>query len=661
MPDSMDRIVQRIVEDDRPIAVRKKRRRSTIFNNDSSRSKEDASPSHRATQAPRTPGKVKKRVRFSDPGPEMLSPYSTGITPYVQKTTLQPNDTVCVEVSRPNRKTPRRCSSLSSITVHAHKPLSPIEVQFEPLRQILTPRTKRQLGRRGLSEEMNNIDAEKKIRFKQQQEIDELRDELEILRRQQNDEIGPSSPEDSARVQQLEDEIREMNREMHNHTSATREEELGVDQDDAVSLVGDGIYEDPDCALLDASSGSSETPLPPKSLFPHMTDQAIQTDTGLSSSVPELESHINTQTAHLQQARLNLERLYPGETALPLTPPADGDCLPLLAAMLDCLHKSQTTLQSTKSSLRAAQTQESNLRAQFNGVLTNLDTTRDAHAQLLKGAKAGAEKYAQAREHIASLEAELDESSRSSEKLKTALNSYREEVKSLEALVTRVEKEGNDKVEAVSYEKDEAIADLECWVAAETRGRREAEEQLDARALQIRTLEGTQTELKKAISEKQMLIRGLEDELEQVKGGNEDEVGRLNVKIGSIEEALTSARADKKKLEKERASLVKAVADGKQRELKKVSSLKEELRKAVKGVEVVVGGWEQDASRKGEGIEVGGLLTPRIESGRFRDVAMDTVEGTIEMKRGKSRRSRKIDSGIGMLEEDLEGEESGGG
>ena len=657
MPDSMDRVVQRIVEDDRPIAVRKKRRRSTVSNNDTPQSNEGASLPHQAPQAPRTPGKVKKRVRFSDPGPEVLSPRSTGITPYVQKTTLQPSVAVCVEVSRPKGKTPRRCSSLSSMSVPAHEPLSPIEIQFEPLRQVLTPRTKRQLGRRGLSEEMNNIDAEKKIRFKQQQEIDELRDELEILRRQQYENIGPSSPEDSARVQELENEIREIKEEMHNHTSTIREGDLGVDHDDAVSLVGDGIYEDPDCALVETSPGSPKTPLRPSSLFPHMTDQAVQTDSGVASSIPELESHINTQTAHLLQARLNLERLYPGETALPLTPPADGDCSPLLAAMLDCLHKSQTTLQSTKSSLRAAQTQESNLRAQFNGVLTNLDTTRDAHAQLLKGAKAGAEKYAQARERIASLEADLDESSRSSEKLKTALNSYREEVKSLEALVIRVEKEGNDKLEAISYEKDEAVADLECWVAAETRGRREAEEQLDARALQIRTLEGTQTELKKAISEKQTLIRGLEDELEQVKRGNEDEVGRLNVKIGSIKEALTSARADKKKLEKEKASLIKAAADRRQRELKKVSSLKEELRKAVKGVEVVVGGWEQDASRKGEGIEVGGLLTPRIESGRFRDVAMDTVEGTIDMKRGKSRRSRKIDSGIGMLEEDVEGEE----
>ncbi|MCJ1333799.1 hypothetical protein MMC10_010499 [Thelotrema lepadinum] len=655
MADSMDRVVQKIVEDDRPIALRKKRRRSTVSNSDKPRSNEGASSFDQTPKAPQTPGKVKKRVRFSDPGPEILSPSSTGITPFVQKTTLQ-SPSVVVEVTQPKR-TPRRWASLPSISAPLHQLSSPIEIQFEPLRQILTPRRKRQLGRTGLSEEMNNIEAEKKIRFKQQQEIEELRDELEVLRQQQNDDIGPSSPEDSARAQQLENEIRDIKEEMHNHTSTISEGDLGADQDDAISLVGDGIYEDPDCVLVDPTLQSPADPLPPSSLFSHKTNQASQTDAGVPSSIPELEDHIKTQTAHLLQARLNLERLYPGETALPLTPPADADCSPLLAAMLDCLRASQTAVQSTKSSLRAAQTQEANVRAQFNGVLTNLDTTREAHAQLLKGAKAGAEKYAQARERIVSLEAELDEGSRSSEKLKTALNSYREEVKSLEALVTRVEREGNDKLEAVNYEKDEAVADLECWVAAETRGRREAEEQLDARALQIRTLEGTQSELKKAISEKQTLIRGLEDELDQVKRANEDEVGKLNVKIGNIEEALTSARADKKKLENEKASLSKTVADGKQRELKKVSSLKEELRKAVKGVEVVVGGWEQDASRKGEGVEVGGLLTPRVESGRFRDMAMDTVGGTIEMKRGKSRRSRKIDSGIGMLEEDVEGEE----
>ena len=656
MADSMDLLVQRIVQDERPIALRKKRRRSIASpkRNDADRSNH---PSHEACPPPTTPAKVKKRVRFSDPGPEISSPSSTGITPFVHRTTLQPSEPAAPATPRRLDKQARRSASLPLISASlSHEPSSPVEIHFEPLRQLLTPRTRRQLGRNGLSEEMNSIEAEKKIRFRQEQQIEELREELDMMR-QRLDENTKPSPESLDKIRELEEEILELKSE-RDRVPDNNDETSGLDQDDVVSLVGSGIYEDPDCILVDATPQISPTPLLAEvDVSFNRTDQSNQTEM-IESSMSDLENHIKKQTAYLLQTRLDLERLYPGETSLPLTPPANGDCSPLLAAMLTHLHNSQSTIRSTTASLRASEIQESNLRAQFNGVLANLDTTREAHAQLLKGAKAGAEKYAQARERIASLENEVDEGNRSSEKLKTALDSYREEVKSLESLVTRVEKEGNDKLDTLRSEMDEAVADLECWVAAETRGRREAEEQLDVRTLQIRTLESGRRELSEAIAEKQRLVRGLEEELDQVREDKEEEVGRLNVKVGSIEESLASAREDIAKLETEKALLVKKVVDGRQKEMKKVAELKEELRKAVRGVEGVVGGWEKATLSKGEGVTVAGLLTPRVEGGRFRDVATDTVEGAVKMQRGKSRRSRKVDSGIGILEEGPEDEDS---
>lgn len=493
------------------------------------------------------------------------------------------------------------------------------------------------------------------MKFKREQQIDDLREELEMERQKGREDREPETAE-SDRIRELENELQQLKTEMQSGPASTTEEALDVNRDDAMPLVETGIYEDPDCILVGTTPEACAPLIVSDQPASSSTDQSNQTDI-VQSSVLEMEDHIKTQTSHLLQARLDLERLYPGETSLPLTPPANGDCSPLLTAMLNHIRNAQSTIQSTAFSLRVSETQESNLRAQFNVVLANLDTTRDAHAQLLKGANAGAEKYAQARERIAYLEADLDEGNRSSEKLKAALNSYRKEIKSLEDLVTRVEREGNKNLEALRGEMDEAVADLECWVAAETRGRREAEERLDVQVLQMRMLESSQQELRGAVAEKQGIIRGLEHELEKTKRDKEDDAGRLNVKVGNIEEALKSAKADIQRLEQEKTSLAKAMIDGKQRAMKTVASLKEELRKAVRSVEGVVGGWEKDASSKGESIAVAGLLTPRVESGRFRDVAMDTVEGTVETKRGKSRKSRRIDSGIGILEESIDGEE----
>ena len=648
-----DPIVQTIINDNRPIALRKKRRRSIASSPQKYYVDCDGSSE---SPPPQTPAKIKKRVRFSDPGPKIPSEDSTGITPFVQKTSLQPREAHTPTARRPLQKALRRMSSLPSFSTSSNQgPFSelssPVEMQFAPLREVLTPRTRRQLGRNRLSEEMNSIESERKTLFKQKQEINELKQELEETR-QRN--ILIDGPDDND-MQQPNEMMRHPKSEIQDIPLRSIDSSYGSDEDDAVGLVDADVYEDPEGVLIDATQDQQST-IPLSQPLPQTANASNQTEI-VESSMITLETHIETQTANLLQARLDLERLYPGETPLPLGPPADGDCSPLLSVMLEHLRTAQCTLQSTRSALKASETQESNVRMQFNGVLTNLDATREAHAQLLKGAKAGAEKYAQARERISALETELDESNRSSEKLKTALNSYREEVKSLESLVTRVEEEGKQKLESLRSEMSETATDLECMVAAETHGRREAEDLIDMHVIQMKTLEGHKQELREALSEKQALVRNLEEELAELKRSKEDETGRLNVKVGYLEEALLGAQTELKKLEKKNASLSKAVVSGKEREMKSVANLKAELRKAVRGVEGVVGGWEREASRKGEGIEVGGLLTPRVEGGRFRDVAMDTVEGAVEMKRGKSRRSRGIDSGIGMFGEVVYGEE----
>lgn len=159
-----------IADDERPIAVRRKRR-SSIGTNSLSRSKSQTSvpQSHGISTPPTTPKRNKKRVRFSDPGPEIETEYaSSGLTPFIRRTTLS------TPQSKRRQSTPAALWNLASYD-------SPIcgTLQFQPLRQVLEGRVKRRLRRNGLSEEVNIIEWDKKREVKgRKAELERLRREL---------------------------------------------------------------------------------------------------------------------------------------------------------------------------------------------------------------------------------------------------------------------------------------------------------------------------------------------------------------------------------------------------------------------------------------------------------------------------------------------------
>ncbi|KAK3995285.1 myosin heavy chain, skeletal muscle, adult [Cladorrhinum sp. PSN332] len=165
-----------IEKSDIPIALRRSRRRSS------------GGAVH--VRAPSVPGSssatrkrkaiTPKRVRFSDPGAVL----STGLTPIFQRTSL--------------------------LTT----PLSG-EVHFAPLRQVLDGRIKRRIRRNGLSEEMNNIYAERKRRAEETKaEIERLKAELsekdEEIERLQDQTIEI----DSDRIWGLERQVEELKKEL---------------------------------------------------------------------------------------------------------------------------------------------------------------------------------------------------------------------------------------------------------------------------------------------------------------------------------------------------------------------------------------------------------------------------------------------------------------
>ncbi|KAK4148973.1 hypothetical protein C8A00DRAFT_19286 [Chaetomidium leptoderma] len=169
----------------------------------------------------RTPKSKKRRVRFSDPGPDLAAsgattgdePSTTGLTPMIRRASLSSSQA-------PRRhSTPARLlyrSSGSGIP-DLDSQGSPFggEVRFLPLRQVLDGRVKRRIRRNGLSEEMNTISVEKRRRAEETKaEIERLKAELA----EKDEEIERLHDEtlvmDTDRVWNLEQQVTALKKEL---------------------------------------------------------------------------------------------------------------------------------------------------------------------------------------------------------------------------------------------------------------------------------------------------------------------------------------------------------------------------------------------------------------------------------------------------------------
>ncbi|KAI1088872.1 hypothetical protein F5B19DRAFT_485629 [Rostrohypoxylon terebratum] len=219
-------------EQDRPIALRRTPRLSVGRTAPSDLSQlETAATSLRTPSKPRS----KKRVRFSDPGPEIEhhdATLSTGLTPMVRRTTLG---------VAPSPKRRRHSAPISQKILQNGKEgelgrdsngNGSNEVRFLSLRQVLDDRVKRRIRRNGLSEEMNIITQEKRRRTQDQKaELERLRDELaekdhEIERLQSTTIIG----QDTGRIMELEYEIDSLRNELRSRSSGSGCGGLDADQ-----------------------------------------------------------------------------------------------------------------------------------------------------------------------------------------------------------------------------------------------------------------------------------------------------------------------------------------------------------------------------------------------------------------------------------------------
>ena len=646
------------ITDDRPLAVRRKRRISTGLTDavDVPKAEPSVEAEGISREPPKTPNKAKKRVRFSDPGLESSEPpLSTGLTPYLKRTSFKqqapgPSTPRLLSASTRRRSFPIQLStSLPSPSLSPSPGPFSGEFQFAPLREVLDDRLKRRLRRNNLSVEINQIANDNKSKARLEQEIKSLKDELAKTQSSSKEHSGELNEEipNAERIRELEQQLFESRREIRERSTTTEPAPSSDDFEKAatspVEIFMDDTNEDFVASNFD-DNGALRDQTPVSILQP------------VSETATQVELPSPTHTEIFRSARISLEYLFPGEIALGLVP---EDPKPLLDVMLDRMRALKAQAIMAEGSLKATETQESNLRNQFNAVIAQLDRARVYADDLSKRHSNEKSRADNAQARVNMLEAslqntsskatdlakEVDEKERSIEKLQNALESYRVEVGKLEQLITKSEGEQNAAMSQLRSEMDEAVADLECHVAAETRGRREAEQEVREQNVRIKELKVREQELQAAVHKKQEVIRETEAIFAQEREGREREVGGLNVTIGHLSTDLAESKAKVAAAEEKQQLLMKNLQEERDAGLRAVEAVQAELARCTEKAEGVKIAHVNDVQRRGaEVTEHKGLLTP-VSVTRFKD-----VEGYVEFRRGK--KGKRPDSGIGVLEED---------
>jgi len=555
-----------VIDDDRPLAVRRSRRSSVgPTSNSRSSSRPATIHPHGIATPPETPKRIKKRVRFSDPGPAIESDYaSSGLTPFIRRTSLS------TPKSKRRQSTPARLWNRAGYDV---EPASGT-LQFAPLRQVLDGRVKRRIKRNGLSEEINVIEFDKRAEARGRKaeverlkgelalkdlEVQSMRDEHDIASQIEGESGGSMTTTTtlSNKVQELEQEIRDLKEELgrresdsdtvddpNNWTLAARDP-YGYDDDDDMMITN---YDD-DFNNMTANDELMTTPTRLNTSFPsppstmpntpckstYSTNAGIQTSlpipdpeketlksqlqslqaeiTKLTSSVAFNEDNatrlaeklsefipidespdhntldsaldtVLTQLALIQsqslehstafsalsneitalgfsasspdealetigrqfrQARLDLEYLTPGEVS-------EGfENEKLLGLLVDRIRVLVGKVRDGDASVDQYHEQEVLLRQQLNDRVSVMES--------MKGDLALASTV------VSSLREEVKEKETDSERLREALDGYRSEVSSLEALISRVEEEAREKEMGLRSEMEELQARLSNEVA----------------------------------------------------------------------------------------------------------------------------------------------------------------------------------------------------
>ncbi|KAI4203474.1 MAG: hypothetical protein LQ350_001812 [Teloschistes chrysophthalmus] len=654
-------------------------------------SEPDWSAEHRLCEEPKTPGRRDKRLRFSEPLIRNTDDSSTGLTPALNRTILISEKSVKKAKQRPSLPAQLGIPAGSSST-------TPTEIQFAPLTQMIDSRTMRRLKRNHLGEEINKVYAEKsKAKRSLQQQIEDLRKEVALAREQgdSRQEVRETSTEDAGRIAELEKELANLKEEMaerfatidrsasaSEQSSATASTPMNLDDSNDVYQNFDenvnpghqelGLATQSSQHVVEAANQTSlpsptvvVTEAPTQASPPSPTVAVTEASTQANPPSPELAEI-------LRSARLALENIFPGEITLELNV---SDPEPLVASIISHLKTLSAKVDTLQKKASVSETSQSNMERNFKNVLYQLEgmpkkfkALRDELAREKRRAGSATLEIAtfearceQANGKVDAMKKQRDEHQRAVERLQPALEHYQNECDKLTNTIMEMEsahqKAMTDMEEEISTAHDtalsaervafeEAKSDLAAHVAAETLGRKKAEESAIERLTRIKELENHQKELQATINEKQAILRTLDEEVKQFKVDREQEVGQLNVRISELNSDLDSTSIELGLARDEISRLSEVIEEEKAAGLKAVEKMQETMEKSASEGKSLKSNYIE-AMKERDGVSQSfGLITPVVEGGRFRDAEADEkIDGHVELVRGK-KTAQRPDSGV---------------
>ncbi|PWY78516.1 hypothetical protein BO94DRAFT_537707 [Aspergillus sclerotioniger CBS 115572] len=282
-----------------------------------------------------TPHQPSKRVRFSDPGPELQHDldYSTGLTPAMLRTSFEERAEDDPSMRTPSRRLRRRSTPLPRSRRYMGSPnaarvASPgCVVQFTPLRQLLDARTQRRIRRVGLSDEINQLEREKRETARYQKtlqsllrERDCLKHELESVKRyrtlsqrQLNDEATCLSPQ--SMVEQVESENTRLMEQLSFPSPGSHgEHDTIVDTEGETMIINDSRWECDTLLVSDSPDfrGLDSGRLLVPDNFSLLSQGRTDADASTQASMPDYkrEAEIIALSADLAAARKEKKDLF---------------------------------------------------------------------------------------------------------------------------------------------------------------------------------------------------------------------------------------------------------------------------------------------------------------------------------------------------------------
>ncbi|RMD43892.1 hypothetical protein DV735_g1267, partial [Chaetothyriales sp. CBS 134920] len=353
---------------------------------------------------------------------------------------------------------------------------------------------------------------------------------------------------------------------------------------------------------------------------------------------------------HFRAIRLDLEHLMPGETAISF------DNAALLPEMVKKLKQLAHQLAARDAELQSLRSQEKSLRGNFDHAIIAAGKAQSKVRELEKSIDDAAEETLYMRMKNQQLARDLNERQSDVEKLQAALDKYRQEVQRLEALINQVEddhKKAMATVQASAQGWETTASDMEAKAAAETLGRRKAEESAVKRLAKIQELEDALNRAKEQAEETGERLQ----EVEERSMRHHEQVGQLNVRNSNLSTALTSAEAEIAKLKAINQKLEERYRNEVESGRQAVEKMQHEVIKAATRISEQGKGYRRSSKVRLANWELESDDYPVVDAGSPTSVH---VPGSVEMVRGRKRPPgtpalgvrkrgrRRYDSGIGM-------------